>query len=80
LPNGAPVPAGAQIKFNGKIFSAGLDGIAYVTGYDHGMGGQAIWSQGQCEFRVEPPAGNDPLPDLGTLRCQPLRAARVSPP
>ncbi len=75
LPSGAPVPAGAQIKFNGKIFSSGLDGITYVTGYDHGMGGQAIWSRGQCEFRVEPPTGNDLQPDLGILRCLPLRAA-----
>jgi outer membrane usher protein len=80
LPSGAPVPAGAQIKFNGRIFAAGLDGITYVTGYDHGMGGQAIWGQGQCEFRVEPPSGNDPQPDLGTLRCQPVRAAQVSLP
>lgn len=64
------VPLGAKVQFHGKIFPVAYGGITYVTGYDHGMTGRAFWDNGSCEFRVPPPIGNDPLPDLGTIKCR----------
>jgi outer membrane usher protein len=73
--DGAPVPAGAVVKFNGNEFPVVLDGTVYVTGYDHGSAGEASWASGRCVFRLDPPPsddppGGDPLPDLGTIRCR----------
>lgn len=67
---GVPIPVGAQVEFNGGFFPVTNDGLVYVTGYDHGMGGLARWSEGSCNFRVEPPPSDDPLPDLGTIVCR----------
>ena len=77
--DGKPVPAGAVVKFNGNEFPVVLDGTVYVTGYDHGTAGEAYWANGRCVFRLEPPPSDDPLPDLGTIRCskpQPREDAR----
>jgi outer membrane usher protein len=68
--DGLPVPAGAQVKFMGKIFPVVTDGVVYVTGFDHGTGGDATWLRGHCRFRLEPPPPGDPLPDMGTVRCR----------
>ncbi len=77
--DGKPVPVGAQVKLKGKLFPVVLDGMVYVTGYDHGMAAEAVWSGGRCTFRLEPPPNDDPLPDMGTVRCHlappPLGAA-----
>jgi len=67
------VPAGAQVIFNGKIFTVAYGGMTYVTGYDHGLQGHVSWSGAHCEFRVAPPANSsqdDPLPDLGKIKCR----------
>lgn len=66
---GRAVPVGAQVRFNGKLFPIGYDGLTYVTGYDHGMSGTAVWREGACDFRVPPPLAGDPLPDMGTIQC-----------
>jgi hypothetical protein len=58
------------VKFNGNEFPVVLDGTVYVTGYDHGSAGEASWATGRCVFRLDPPPSNDPLPDLGTIRCR----------
>ncbi len=71
LPDGEPVPAGAAVRLKGKSFPVVLDGVVYVTGLDHGMGGEATWAQGRCVFRLDPPASDDPLPDMGTVSCKP---------
>jgi outer membrane usher protein len=68
--DGKPVPAGAVVKFNGNEFPVVLDGMVYVTGYDHGAAGEASWETGRCVFRLEPPPSDDPLPDLGLVRCR----------
>lgn len=68
--DGQPVPVGAVVKFNGKEFPVVLDGTVYVTGYDHGSAGEASWATGRCAFRLDPPPSDDPLPDLGTIRCR----------
>jgi outer membrane usher protein len=65
-----PVPLDAKVQFHGKVFPVAYDGVTYVTGYDHGMAGRVSWDGGTCEFRVPPPVGNDPLPDLGTIKCR----------
>jgi outer membrane usher protein len=71
-PDGAPLPAGAIVRLKGNSFPVVLDGEVYVTGLDHGMGGEAAWGGGRCLFRVDPPPSDDPLPDLGTLTCKPV--------
>ena len=78
--DGAVVPAGASVKLNGHTFPVVMDGMVYVTDYDHGTGGEASWSQSRCEFRIEPPVTNEPLPDLGTVRCVRAAHATLDPP
>ncbi len=67
--HGTPLPPGAQVLVQGKQFPVGLDGMTYVTGYDHGMSATASWPGGACRFRLPPPPSHDPLPDVGTLEC-----------
>lgn len=69
-PDGSPVPAGAIVKFQGEDFPVGLDGLTYVTGYDHGTSGEARWNGGQCTFRLPPPPEDQPQPDVGTIACR----------
>lgn len=68
--DGAAVPAGAVVHFKGADFPVGLDGHTYVTGYDHGLAGEARWPGGRCLFRVPPPPLEDPLPQLGDIACR----------
>ena len=68
--DGSPVPAGATVTLQGEDFPVGLDGLAYVTNYDHGTSGEARWSGGQCGFRLPPPPAADPQPDLGVIACR----------
>jgi outer membrane usher protein len=67
--DGKPVPVGAVVTLKGTQFPVVLDGMVYVTGYDHGMAAEARWTGGHCRFRLEPPPTDDPLPDMGTVRC-----------
>jgi outer membrane usher protein len=67
--DGKPVPVGATVTLKGVQFPVVMDGMVYVTGYDHGMRAQADWSGGHCSFRLEPPPPDDPLPDMGTVSC-----------
>lgn len=71
MQDGRPVPVGAVVTLRDKEFPVVLEGMVYVTGYDHGMSAQATWTGGQCSFRLEPPPPDDPLPDMGTVRCHP---------
>jgi len=49
----------------------GLEGLTYVTGYDHGTTGEAHWNGGHCTFRLPPPPpGDEPQPDLGKITCR----------
>ena len=67
--DGRPVPVGALVKLRGQLFPVVSDGVVYVTGYDHGMAAEANWNGGGCNFRLEPPPPDDPMPDMGTVRC-----------
>jgi outer membrane usher protein len=75
---GAPVPAGAVVRFNGGTFHVALDGLTYVDTLDHGTEGEALWGDHRCRFRVAPPPANDPLPDMGTIACQDASLATQS--
>jgi outer membrane usher protein len=80
--DGKPVPVGAVVKLKGTLFPVVLDGMVYVTGYDHGMSAEASWTGGHCSFRLEPPPPDDPLPDMGTIQCRAVKgsnAAGLSP-
>ena len=63
------MPVGATVTLQGAQFPVVLDGVVYVTGYDHGVAAEAAWDGGRCNFRLEPPPPDDPLPDMGTIRC-----------
>jgi outer membrane usher protein len=75
--DGKPVPVGAVVTLKGAQFPVVLEGMVYVTGYDHGMSAEASWTGGHCSFRLEPPPPDDPLPDMGTVVCHENRATTV---
>jgi hypothetical protein len=31
---------------------------------------RVAWTDGQCSFDARRPAGNEPVPDLGTVTCR----------
>jgi outer membrane usher protein len=69
--DGSTVPPGAVVKFQGAEFPVGLEGLTYVTQYDHGTTGEAHWNGGRCTFRLPPPPpGDEPQPDLGKIACR----------
>jgi len=75
---GEPVPPGAVVSLNGASFPVVLNGLVYVTGDGGGADAQATWSAGHCRFRLPPLPDNDPLPDLGTIRCHAAPRAVVA--
>ncbi len=78
--DGTPVPVGAKVNLKGTLFPVVLDGVVYVTGFDHGMAADATWRGGHCVFRLPPPPGDDPVPDVGTIRCRAAPAKTAAPP
>jgi outer membrane usher protein len=78
--DGKPVPVGAVVKLRGTLFPVVLDGMVYVTGYDHGMAAEASWTGGHCSFRLEPPPPDEPLPDMGTIQCRALKGGDAANP
>jgi outer membrane usher protein len=68
--DGKPVPVGAMVRLKGQQFPVVFDGMVYVTGFDHGMAADATWNGGHCSFRLEPPPSDEPVPDMGTIRCR----------
>jgi outer membrane usher protein len=79
-PDGKDVPVGARVTLKGAEFPVVLNGMVYVTGYDHGMAAEANWEGGHCSFRLEPPPPDEPLPDMGTVVCRPNNPLRASNP
>jgi outer membrane usher protein len=75
--DGKPVPVGAVVTLMGAPFPVVLDGMVYVTGFDHGIAADATWPGNRCTFRLDPPDGDVPQPDMGTVIC---RRATVNTP
>ena len=71
LENGEPVPAGAQATLGATSFPVALDGLLYVEGLREPTRLQVRWQGGTCSVSVRPPTDGGPIPDLGTLRCDP---------
>ena len=67
--DGSPVPAGAQATFGATAFPVALDGLLYIEGLREPTRLQVRWQGGECSVPLRRPAGSDPVPDLGTLRC-----------
>jgi len=68
--DGSVVPAGAVVRFVGEEFPVGLEGLTYITNYDHGTTGEAHWTGGHCRFRLPPPPAGEPQPDMGVIACR----------
>jgi outer membrane usher protein len=68
--DGKPVPVGAIVTLLGATFPVVLDGMVYVTGFDHGTAADATWPGNQCSFRLDPPNEDVPQPDMGTVVCR----------
>lgn len=69
--DGTVVPAGAVATLDARrAFPVALDGVLYVEGLEHAARLHLQWAGGECSVAVRRPAGNDPVPDLGTVRCQ----------
>ena len=83
--DGEPVPPGATVNLAGIEFPVVRDGMVYVTGYEPGVDAEAVWTGGQCVFRLDPPGvatpgavtpgvatppRDEPIPDLGVIHCR----------
>ena len=69
---GKPLMAGSDVQLGTEHAPVALDGKVYVANIAAAgtRVGRARWPSGSCRFELPPvPAGNDPLPDLGTARC-----------
>jgi outer membrane usher protein len=71
LEDGEPLPAGAIVTVVGRSeeFPVGLRGEVYVTGLESSNQLVATWGQRRCSLNVSFPPSDDPLPHLGTFRC-----------
>lgn len=72
LPNGQPIPTGANINIVGQtqLFPVGANGTAYVSGLQKRTAIEAQWDNQHCRALVIYPSHtHDPMPDLGTLTC-----------
>jgi outer membrane usher protein len=85
--DGKPVPVGAQVKLKGKLFPVVLDGMVYVTGYDHGMAAEAcgaadvvLPSGAAAERRSLARYGHGPMPPCAAAaRCGREVAMKLPP-
>lgn len=69
--DGTVVPAGAVATLGDeRSFPVALDGMLYVEGLEQSARVRLQWQGGECSVAVRRPAGNDPVPDLGTVRCR----------
>lgn len=69
--DGTVVPAGAVATLGDeRSFPVALDGMLYLEGLEQSARVRLQWQGGECSVAVRRPAGNDPVPDLGTVRCR----------
>ena len=53
-----------------RRFPVALDGLLYVEGLRETTQVRIDWNGGQCTLEARRPAGSEPIPDLGDLRCK----------
>lgn len=72
LDNGEPLPSGAVVTVDGQAeeFPTALHGEVYLSGLEGRVKLIATWKEQRCDMQVDYPRTDDPLPDLGTLRCR----------
>lgn len=71
--DGKAVPAGAKVRTQHETAPVGLEGLVYLGEAAGTQRAVAEWVGGQrCEFAFTRAAGNDPVPDLGTIACREL--------
>jgi len=70
--DGSPVPPGASAAVEGQEahFPVGRDGRLYLEGLHEHNRIRAVWDGRACEFTLDYPEGNDPMPTLGTYICK----------
>jgi outer membrane usher protein len=71
LADGKDLPTGANVHLVGhsETFPVGLNGEVYLTGLSAHNIVEATWDHQSCQFIVNMPQAQDPIPDLGTFRC-----------
>jgi outer membrane usher protein len=76
LPNGKPLPTGADVYRAGDdlTYPVGRDGEVFIADLINGSVYVAEWSGGRCSFVVKvDPVPAEPIPNLGTFVCLPDR-------
>jgi outer membrane usher protein len=71
LPDGSPVPAGAQVHTPHEEAPVAYDGLVYLAHASGHQQASAEWPEFRCTFAFERPQGGDPQPDLGEITCRP---------
>ncbi len=71
MPDGAPVPAGAQVSTEREQAPVAYDGLVYLSQAAGRQRATAEWPGHRCSFEFKRPAGTDPQPDLGDVSCRP---------
>jgi outer membrane usher protein len=66
--NGAPVPAGATVRFGERSATVALDGAVYLSAISGSVDVEASWSNRRCSARFNVPMGVV-QPDLGAVEC-----------
>jgi outer membrane usher protein len=71
LPDGSPLPAGAQVRVEGGIEShvAVTGGEVYLPNLTGSARLSASWAGGQCSFVLIVPASDDPQPRIDDIVC-----------
>ncbi len=72
---GVAVPSGAVVELGGQSYPVAHQGLTYLVPGEGRSQAAAVWPGGRCVFELRQPAGEDPLPDLGTIACEPVGTA-----
>lgn len=78
LPDGTPVPAGANITTRSERVPVAMNGLVYLTAAAGKQDATAEWHGHRCTFRFERPDDGDLQPDLGDITCHPAGQDRVA--
>ncbi len=76
LPDGRPLPSGAEVSRQDGAFShpVGADGEVFVADLAFGTPYVVEWAGGRCSFTVpKPDADPGPMPRLGPYTCAPAK-------